>query len=46
MKTLQTLEAILLNNILDATINCLTVLLFYSLCFMVYIYCLKKNKKV
>jgi hypothetical protein len=42
MKTLQTLESILFNKILEVTINCFIV---FILCFMVYIYCLKKNKK-
>jgi hypothetical protein len=42
MKTLQTLEAILFNKILEVAINCFTVFTFYG--FMVYIYYLNKNK--
>lgn len=43
MKTLQTLEAILFNKILEVAINCFTVFTFYG--FMVYIYYLNKNTK-
>ena len=43
MKTLQTLESILFNKILEVAINCFTVFTFYG--FMVYIYYLNKNKK-
>ena len=42
MKTLQTLEALLFNKILEVAINCFTVFTFYG--FMVYIYYLNKNK--